>query len=50
MGGWGGTDVTASYVGMVVYQCSNVVECALLVCIFCQPAPPTFHPEISFRL
>ena len=23
---------------------SNVVECALLVCVLCQPVPPTGHP------
>ena len=24
-------------------KCSNVVECALLVCVLCQPVPPSIH-------
>ena len=31
----------------------NVVECALLVCVLCQPVPPSIHPSLhlidSFR-
>ena len=27
-------------------KCSNVVECALLVCVLCQLVPPSSHPSI----
>ena len=27
-------------------ECSNVVECALLVCALCQPVPPSIHPSL----
>ena len=27
-------------------KCSNVVECALLVCVLCQPVPPSIHPSL----
>ena len=28
-------------------KCSNVVECALLVCVLCQPVPPSIHPSLN---
>ena len=30
-------------------KCSDVVECALLVCVLCQPVPPPSHPYIWSR-
>ena len=39
---------TATYVGM--HGCverSNVVECALPVCVLCQPVPPSMHPAFG---